>query len=151
MIFLARSRSLFRLEWHGAGCPSRKTALRYVPSGREPVIQMFSRSGPPFAAKAVTGVDRTELYKPIICTPEALDARSGRNNGHRRLVDVRSELLPLLFAEMTPAKALRRRSRVSGSAGDGASVRERPQTAWRRDRFEHELASSGHSPWQVRR
>lgn len=62
---------------------------------------MFSRSGLPFTAKSVTGVDRTDVYKPIICTPEALDALSGRNDGHRRLVDVRSELLPLLFAEMT--------------------------------------------------
>ena len=35
-----------------------------------------------------------------ICTPEALDALSGRSNGARRLVDVRAELLPLLFAEM---------------------------------------------------
>ena len=117
------------------------SGLRYVPSGREPVIQMFSRSGLPFTAKSVTGVDRTDVYKPIICTPEALDALSGRNNGHRRLVDVRSELLPLLFAEMTSRYYAQVAFQVSGSAADGASVRERLQTAWRRDRFEHELAS----------
>jgi len=115
--------------------------LRYVPSGREPVIQMFSRSGLPFTAKSVTGVDRTDVYKPIICTPEALDALSGRNKGHRRLVDVRSELLPLLFAEMTSRYYAQVAFQVSGSAADGASVRERLQSAWRRNRFEHELAS----------
>ena len=110
--------------------------LRYVPSGREPVIQMFSRSGLPFTAKSVTGVDRTDVYKPIICTPEALDDLSGRNNGHRRLVDVRSELLPLLFAEMTSRYYAQVAFQVSGSAADGASVRERLQTSWRRERFE---------------
>ena len=116
------------------------SGLRYVRSGREPVIQMFSRSGLPFTAKSVTGVDRTDVYKPIICTPEALEALSGRNNGHRRLVDVRSELLPLLFAEMTSRYYAQVAFQVSGSAADGASVRERLQTAWRRNRFEHELA-----------
>jgi FAD-NAD(P)-binding len=115
--------------------------LRYVPSGREPVIQMFSRSGLPFTTKSVTGVDRTDVYKPIICTPEALDALSGRNNGHRRLVDVRCELLPLLFAEMTSRYYAQVAYQESGSPADGASVRERLQTAWRRERYEHERAS----------
>ena len=32
--------------------------LRYAPSGREPIIHMFSRSGLPFTAKSVTGTDR---------------------------------------------------------------------------------------------
>jgi hypothetical protein len=115
--------------------------LRYVPSGREPLIQMFSRSGLPFTAKSVTGVDRTGVYKPIICTPDALDTLSGRNNGHRRLVDVRSELLPLLFAEMSSRYYSQVAFQESGSRADGASVRGRLQTAWLRDRFDHEIAS----------
>jgi FAD-NAD(P)-binding len=117
------------------------SALRYIPSGREPRIHMFSRSGLPFTAKSVTGVDRTDVYKPIICTPEALEALSGRDNGHRRLVDVRSELLPLLFGEMTSRYYAQAAFQESGSATDGASVRERLQAAWRRDRYEHERAS----------
>jgi uncharacterized NAD(P)/FAD-binding protein YdhS len=116
------------------------SGLQYVPSGREPVIQMFSRSGLPFTAKSVTGVDRTDVYKPIICTPEALDTLSGRSNGQPRLVDVRSELLPLLFAEMTSRYYAQVAFQMSGSTADGASVRERLQSAWRRNRFEHELA-----------
>lgn len=72
---------------------------------------------------------------------ESLDALSGRNNGHRRRVDVRNELLPLLFAEMTSRYYAQMAFQVSGTAADGASVRERLQTAWRRGRFEHELAT----------
>ncbi len=115
--------------------------LRYVPSGREPLVQMFSRSGLPFTAKSVTGVDRTDVYKPIICTPDALDTLSGRNNGRRRLVDVRSELLPLLFAEMSSRYYSQVAFQEAGLRADGALVRERLQTAWLRDRFDHELAS----------
>ena len=74
--------------------------LSYRPSGREPAVRLYCRSGLPFTAKSVTGVDRSTVYKPLICTPEALDALSGRSSGRRRLVDVRTELLPLLFAEM---------------------------------------------------
>ena len=51
--------------------------LRYRPSGREPRIQLFCRSGLPFTAKSVTGRDRTDVYRPLICTDEALDALSG--------------------------------------------------------------------------
>ena len=76
------------------------SGLQYLPSGREPRLQLFCRSGLPFTAKSVTGKDRTDVYKPLICTDEALDALSGRAHGRRRLVDVRRELLPLLFAEM---------------------------------------------------
>ena len=48
----------------------------------------------------MTGKDRSDVYRPVICTTEALHALSGRSNGRRRLVDVRAELLPLLFGEM---------------------------------------------------
>ncbi|MGA8721668.1 MAG: FAD/NAD(P)-binding protein, partial [Solirubrobacteraceae bacterium] len=74
--------------------------LRYLPSGREPRLQLFCRSGLPFTAKSVTGKDRSGVYRPVICTDQALDALSDRSNGRRRLVDVRRELLPLLFGEM---------------------------------------------------
>ena len=135
--------------------------LRYVPSGREPLVQMFSRSGLPFTAKSVTGVDRTDVYKPIICTPDALDTLSGRNNGHRRLVDVRSELLPLLFAEMSSRYYSQVAFQEAGSRADGASVRERLQTrlaaatasshelaslAIRYGRFDAEAMFFGHQP-----
>lgn len=114
--------------------------LRYVPSGREPVLKLFCRSGLPFTAKSVTGADRSTVYKPIICTPEALHALSGRSGSRRRPVDVRTELLPLLFAEMHSRYYAQVAFQVSASAADGAAVRQQLRTAWHEDRFDDELA-----------
>lgn len=113
--------------------------LRYLPSGLEPEVHMFSRSGLPFTAKPVTGIDRTNVYKPLICTPEALDALSGRSNGNRRVVDVRTELLPLLFAEMNSRYYAQLAFQETGSAADGAAVRERLRGAWIGGRFDQVL------------
>jgi hypothetical protein len=75
--------------------------LRYVPSGREPsAIYMYSRGGMPFTGKSVTGLDRTDVYKPAIATPDAFAALKLTADGKQRQVRVREELLPLLFAEM---------------------------------------------------
>lgn len=109
----------------------------YRPSGREPAIHMFSRSGLPFTAKSVTGRDRSNVYKPIICTPRVLDRLSGRANGRPRSVDVRSELLPLMFAEMY-ARYYAQTAFQAGSRADGARVRERLRVAWEHDRFDEE-------------
>jgi hypothetical protein len=114
--------------------------LRYRASGREPRVQLFCRSGLPFTAKSVTGRDRTDVYKPLICTDEALDALSGRPNGRRRLVDVRSELLPLLFAEMNARYYAQLAFQASGTAAAGAAVRAQLGAAWAEGRFEAELA-----------
>ena len=114
--------------------------LRYRPSGREPALLLFCRSGLPFTAKSVTEVDRSNVYKPLICTPEALDALSGRSSGQRRLVDVRSELLPLMFAEMHARYYAQTAFHASQSRADGAAVRDRLRAAWDEDRFEDELA-----------
>jgi len=124
----------------------RGQGLRYERSGREPMIHLFSRSGLPFTAKPVTGIDRTDVYKPIICTTEALDQLSGRSNGARRQVDVRTELLPLMFAEMC-ARYYAQLAFQAGSAADGRAVRQRLRAAWDEKRFqaelEHQAASFG--------
>lgn len=114
--------------------------LHYRPSGREPRIQLFCRSGLPFTAKSVTGKDRSEVYKPVICTTEALEALSGRSNGRRRSVDVRQELLPLLFGEMYARYYAQRAFQVSGTAAAGAAVREQLEAAWAERRFDEDLA-----------
>ena len=44
-------------------------------------MQMFSRSGLPFTAKSVTGIDRTDVYKPVISTPEAFDGAQRPRDG----------------------------------------------------------------------
>jgi hypothetical protein len=114
--------------------------LRYRASGREPALQLYCRSGLPFTSKSVTGADRSDVYKPLICTPEALAALSGRSTASRRLVDVRTELLPLMFAEMYARYYAQMAFHASGSAIDGAAVREDLRRAWLQDRFDDELA-----------
>ncbi len=114
--------------------------LSYRSSGREPALQLYCRSGLPFTAKSVTGVDRSTVYKPIICTPEALGALSGRSSPHKRAVDVRTELLPLLFAEMYARYYAQVAFQQHGTRESGAAVREQLRAAWREARFQDELA-----------
>jgi uncharacterized NAD(P)/FAD-binding protein YdhS len=116
------------------------SGLHYQTSGREPRVQLFCRSGLPFTGKSVTGKDRTDVYKPVICTDEALDALSGRSSGRRRLVDVRNELLPLLFGEMYARYYAQHAFQASGTAAAGAAVRQQLAQAWTDRRFEEELA-----------
>jgi hypothetical protein len=115
------------------------SALRYLPSGREPRLQLFCRSGLPFTSKSVTGKDRTDVYKPLICTDEALAALSGRARGRKRQVDVRRELLPLLFAEMYSRYYAQSAFQAEGSRAAGAAVRDRLGAAWAEGRFDAEL------------
>jgi FAD-NAD(P)-binding len=117
------------------------SGLQYLPSGREPRLQLFCRSGLPFTAKSVTGKDRTDVYKPLICTDDALDALSGRAHGRRRLVDVRRELLPLLFAEMYSRYYSQAAFQSEGSRAAGAAVRDTLGAAWAEGRFDAELRS----------
>jgi hypothetical protein len=114
--------------------------LRYAPSGTEPGIQVFSRSGLPFTAKSVTGSDQTGAYQPVVCTPEAFDRLSGRASGVRRQVDVRTELLPLLFAEMSVRYYGQLALAASGTETAAAEVRDALAAAWAGNSFEAELA-----------
>ena len=75
--------------------------LRYRPSGREPLIYMFSRSGYPYCAKSFGAADPMGDYQPAICTMDAVAHLKRRGpDGRRRQIDARKELLPLVFAEM---------------------------------------------------
>ena len=79
----------------------RADRMRYVPSGREPTITLYSRSGAPYCAKSATGVDPYGQYQPVVCTPEEFAALTNPGGSPvRRHVDFRAELLPLIFAEM---------------------------------------------------
>jgi FAD-NAD(P)-binding len=114
--------------------------LRYRASGREPVIRLYNRSGLPFTAKPVSGSERVTVYEPLVCTPEAVDALTGRSSGRRRQVDVRTELLPLLFAEMYARYYAQMAFQAESSRAAGAAVRERLRAAWLERRFAEELA-----------
>lgn len=81
---------------NGGSFVPRGDRLRYRASGREPRIYVFSRSGFPYCAKAVEALDETDDYASVICTEEAvaaIRADAGR-------VDLRTTMLPLIFAEM---------------------------------------------------
>ena len=76
--------------------------LRYVRSGDEPALRLFSRSGFPYCAKAVATVDESDEYRAVVCTRQAIGAiQGGLDTGRpRRQVDFRSAILPLILAEM---------------------------------------------------
>lgn len=76
--------------------------LRYVRSGDEPALRLFSRSGFPYCAKAVATVDESEEYRAVVCTRQAVGAiQGGLDTGRpRRQIDFRSAILPLILAEM---------------------------------------------------
>jgi uncharacterized NAD(P)/FAD-binding protein YdhS len=135
----------------GRGGTFRDTDDRkvYLPSGREPVINLYSRSGMPYCAKSVVGVDPTGVYRPVVCTPDAFAAirRDARAPGHK--VDLRRELLPLLLAEMRaryyvqaagvsggPVYAQRTRDRLAGAWLDGTFDEATDQLAIRHGVFD---------------
>jgi hypothetical protein len=108
--------------------------LHYEPSGTEPQLALFSRSGYPYCAKSMGGADITGEYHPRICTSEAIAAIRFDGSGDRRRVDARRELLPLLLAEMTTC-FYSQAARLADGPGAGAGVAERFAEAWRRDDF----------------
>ncbi|WP_189984164.1 FAD/NAD(P)-binding protein [Streptomyces capoamus] len=71
--------------------------LRYLPSGREPRILLFSRTGIPFRARPAA--NRTGgPYRPVVFTPGALDRL--RSAGDDRPLSLHGDLLPLIRTEM---------------------------------------------------
>ena len=104
--------------------------IRYVPSGREPDIYFYSRSGVPYCAKPVHGVDPTGDYQPIICTPEAFREMTNPSGSPlRRRVDFRNDLLPLLYAEMQ-VRYLIHSAYLRGGSSAATLVREQLQSNW---------------------
>ena len=114
----------------------------YQRSGREPVISLFSRSGVPYCAKSSVGTDPTGDYRPVICTPEVFAAiRGTADNGvARRPVDLRRELLPLLFTEMRTRYYLHAAA-TAGGAAEARRTREQLRSGWLAGTFD-EVASA---------
>ncbi len=102
----------------------------YVPSGREPSIYLYSRSGIPYCAKSAHGVDSYGDYRPIVCTPKEIAALTNPGGSPvRRQVDFRHDLLPLLFAEMQ-ARFLTHAALLKGGEGESSDVRRRLTYGW---------------------
>lgn len=92
--------------------------LRYVPSGGEPALLLFSRSGIPFRVRpAVYGTERR--HDPAVFTDGAVDVlRAGSRAG----LDFDRDVLPLLLAEMRVA--YRRCQARTGAADRAAGAAE---------------------------
>lgn len=104
--------------------------LRYVPSGREPDVYFYSRSGVPYCAKSVHGVDPTGEYEPIVCTPEAFKKMTNPSGSPlRRRVDFRNDLLPLLYAEMQ-VRYLVHSAYLRGGPSAASLVRDQLRANW---------------------
>ncbi len=103
---------------------------RYVRSGREPVIYLYSRSGVPYCAKSAHGVDPYGDYEPVVCSPKAFAALTHPGGSPLRLqVDFRTELLPLLFAEMQ-ARYHTHAAYLKGGLEESAAARALLHAGW---------------------
>jgi uncharacterized NAD(P)/FAD-binding protein YdhS len=105
--------------------------VRYIPSGREPAsIVLYSRSGAPYCAKSATGVDPYGQYQPVVCTPCEFAALTNPGGSPiRRHVDFRTELLPLVFAEMQ-ARYYLHAALLAGGETESRKVRAVLRQGW---------------------
>ena len=103
----------------------------YLPSGTEPDILLFSRSGLPYAAKADAAGDPTGEYEPIICTPEAVaglrELPSGELNHGQ--IDFCRDALPLILAEMQ-VRFYRQSALIIDGADEATVLMQRLGQAW---------------------
>lgn len=79
--------------------------VAYLPSGAEPAILLYSRSGVPGRARPL--VTRFEIsYHPLVFTPGAIDELRQRRGGARAPLDFGSDIMPLILDEMRIAYRL---------------------------------------------
>jgi uncharacterized NAD(P)/FAD-binding protein YdhS len=115
---------------------------RYVRSGREPVVYLYSRSGVPYCAKSAHGVDPTGDYQPVVCTPEEFAGLTNPGGSRvRRKVDFRHDLLPLLYAEMQ-ARYHTHAAFLAGGPEGSAAARARLRSGWTGGHFDKAVADA---------
>lgn len=87
----------FTLGRSGSFTRKEDGTLIYKPSGQEPAIIVFSRSGLPFRARP-KGIAAHRKHQPVIFTEARVTAlRKGERNGQ---LDFEQHILPMLKAEM---------------------------------------------------
>ncbi|MFF7726392.1 FAD/NAD(P)-binding protein [Streptomyces sp. NPDC008001] len=98
--------------------------LQYVPSGAEPRILLYSRTGLPFRARPKAN-RQGPLYEPLVFTPEAVDRL--RAEAPAEGLSLHGDLLPLIRTEMRVAFHLRCAALLGGdgAGGDRAAAEER--------------------------
>jgi uncharacterized NAD(P)/FAD-binding protein YdhS len=108
----------------------RADRMRYLPSGREPTITLYSRTGVPHCAKSATGVDPYGQYQPVVCTPAEFAALTNPGGSPvRRHVDFQTQLLPLIFAEMQ-ARYYLQAALLAGGEIESTAVRAVLRQGW---------------------
>ena len=113
---------------------------RYIPSGREPNIYLYSRSGVPYCAKSAHGVDPYGDYQPVVCTPQVFsELTNPAGSPHRRRVDFRNDLMPLLFAEMQ-GRYYTHAAYLKGGMTAADSARQQLMSAWAEGKFDRAVA-----------
>jgi uncharacterized NAD(P)/FAD-binding protein YdhS len=101
--------------------------LRYLPSGREPVLVMYSRSGLACRARPLV-VEFGPRYEPLVFTSAGVDACRTARQGP---LDFAEDVLPLVLTEMRIAYRL---CQARGAGGDAERTLLRDLTqAGRRD------------------
>jgi uncharacterized NAD(P)/FAD-binding protein YdhS len=118
--------------------PRNSARLQYRPSGREPIIYLFSRTGFPYCAKSSHGRSSGKPYTPAIMTPQAIDELRHEHGPRNWQLDARRDVLPLLFAEMqlryySRAALLRHNDATSARVYNGLAA------AWRVGAFRTEV------------
>jgi uncharacterized NAD(P)/FAD-binding protein YdhS len=104
--------------------------FRYLPSGREPRIRLYSRSGLPQCAKAVGMRDVTTSYRPSIWTQAAVaELRTQARRLGRHGLSWSQDLHPLLVGEMTLQYYVQASLNLDGAASS-RTIRDRLTEAW---------------------
>jgi uncharacterized NAD(P)/FAD-binding protein YdhS len=119
----------------GGSFIEQRSGLEYVPSGLEPEIMMFSRSGFPYCAKSSQGtLDPSGAeYRPAFFTTDTVAAmRPAISRGH---VDLRNQVLPLVYAEMQ-LRYYAESVRLANGPVAAHQARDQLVAAWREGRFD---------------
>jgi uncharacterized NAD(P)/FAD-binding protein YdhS len=90
-------------------------ALRYLPSGREPTLLLYSRSGAPCRARPLV-VEFGPRHQPLVFTKASIDALRIARGGP---LDFDRDVLPLVLTEMRIAYR-RCQARLSGAVAERA-------------------------------
>lgn len=100
---------------------------RYLPSGAEPRILLYSRTGLPFRARPKAAAPGSVPYAPLVLTPRRVDALRAHAPGEG--LSLHGDLLPLVHTEMRIAFHLR-----CAALGGGPAAERRTQEALREAR-----------------
>jgi hypothetical protein len=98
--------------------------LRYRPSGREPAVLLYSRSGLPCRARPLV-VEFRPPYEPLVLTRAGIDALRAARGGP---LDFDADVLPLVLTEMRIAYR-RCQARCAGRAAEQALAAELARAA----------------------